>query len=1775
MDREFSTATLVDNTNLLIENGFNFPDKDGFKNILDRNEAILNNSFSKEDLIKTITEVNDNTSHKLRKSNSETVNFFKWSSPINSLTKIENTKEFEFRFPLNQIIEAKKRNNFKFRQFYRKWITIEDIYQNWEIFGFTILLFIGNKIYSDYSFWMDEQEILVHFKYFPALIKNNPLLTFYKFETQFQTRIKVSRNQMRKLWNYKIPLSYLNDKRILNYSNLICCVNPKSERTDGKVIEDVLSNNLEFVKVENNFIDCSSFSDKTKAIIFSERREWLDLSIFVPKNFHEFPILLPVDYINQSVPDNFKQVFTETDSKLKLVNSDNKKVFINYSQVSEYSDEWKLMIRPMVLSDAFKENQETDWSFLNFVSELRNLTIKLADEVEEFRFFIKEGISNTAFDLAFDKVVILINQVRSRFRDFLVAKKANLNLSFEKIYSSVLIPMIQDISVNRQYSTHFKNADQTKTFWFQVAEFLIIPREIADNYYNIEYIKNSKMGTAWEIPSEYRNKIRFSHPVSANDIWMFEYSFKDKCWKPAPEIQIEFKYPNVYLFSSEEKLNGRIFKAFIFYSDLMNVREEISEILEPEVNWPVDLKKYEFDKFGKFYDIFIEKFYWMALQKVYSDLLLTDYRYELVEYICQNRFYDRYNQLFLENIDPYFKISMIKYLKSDLYNFPTASAIKNFNEALEEEVNNFRNVINFEIYLNKNWKASFIQIPIKIRSSNDFAKLEFENNYDIDISYEVFINGRQITDFSVEHIDSMYDKIRIDEDKFDLIKESITIPEQVINNYKIDKIVITDPGAGYSVGQNIFVKINNNLVKFQVAELTNSHLKGIAKVSFNDISYSYNPAFINQPVLKSNFENIDDEFGSSFYDSLEYPGIIKPMTFSYNDFQFRTKRFDNLIIDDRNLNYPYPEATDNENFPINGDIDFNWYLGSRIDNHQVDKYDMHRWKGIEVLNPVTDNFISDFERFPSNYKTNYQLFEIVRFHKDLELPNADLIVNNFSELPLNTSDWEEVQVGKEVIVLNDENYNNESTKYRIRGFWKSGRIAYNYPTIVSQEKTSLEVNWNSIDSYQDLPTLSAQYLTDWESINFYREFQEKISDKKIFPKFKIIKNNSTFVKDLTIDDLTVFNWTDKIWEDLNDSSKWNLTVTENGFILNYLEQNQFSKIFKFYINKNSSVQKRNQSLVRNAKISAVSKLFETKTIPEETVSVNTGNNLLVRKIFPYLFKQQFELTFNQYEMVVNLKKYMHFKNQIHLEDIKIMNLSTGLYENILDHRKFRVDFYRPDLTENDTEEICKVDQVILNSPGRNFNDGFIWGWNDVKQIYIFGNVKCNQISGEILDFELTSVSEYPEDSMTLEFQLFQNFIQSPEEIGSVLISFKKEKIQINENNYILDIQNPQAIVPEQFRIFVKYPLNKDRIYKYEVRIEKERKEFTVSQPVSLVSPEFVIPNQDLVQSTIYILTPNGRLPLVNPSTKKPTFVVERTGDSTKIKVMIIYQANTELKIVSEPFSMRSVFTTSSVSSHGYLNLKGKLNKPLNKKYFDFWMNGKLLTDEVTILTPTKLFLHGLTSLNNFEIIENDRDPNEYFSKKFFSYSTNYMDNPCYNYNFTTYLDKALDGWFGYTNDELRLLTFPVYPQVETTSIYYPDYPINQNIDSNIYSIADASLINDPTVQFIYNLFIFGNPTINGISLNSQFLSFKKLGFLPISEQNLVNLEDQVWSNEIYSNPYFDQHIIINKNLYYGVIGKSFDSLGNETNDEDKVAFRVLSSKIIKIDDSKKRISIVE
>ena len=115
-----------------------------------------------------------------------------------------------------------------------------------------------------------------------------------------------------------------------------------------------------------------------------------------------------------------------------------------------------------------------------------------------------------------------------------------------------------------------------------------------------------------------------------------------------------------------------------------------------------------------------------------------------------------------KSIDPYFKISLLSYFKSEYFNFPTESAINDFNKALKLQMNSFNKITNYELYLDKNWRPSYFDFKTIINNQfnfynhlkNDQYCFKFENIYDIDIQYEVFLNGKQITDFNIIHEDS-------------------------------------------------------------------------------------------------------------------------------------------------------------------------------------------------------------------------------------------------------------------------------------------------------------------------------------------------------------------------------------------------------------------------------------------------------------------------------------------------------------------------------------------------------------------------------------------------------------------------------------------------------------------------------------------------------------------------------------------------------------------------------------------------------------------------------------------------------------------------------------------------------------------------------------------------------------------------------------------------------------------------------------------------------------
>ena len=89
------------------------------------------------------------------------------------------------------------------------------------------------------------------------------------------------------------------------------------------------------------------------------------------------------------------------------------------------------------------------------------------------------------------------------------------------------------------------------------------------------------------------------------------------------------------------------------------------------------------------------------------------------------------------------------------------------------------------------------------------------------------------------------------------------------------------------------------------------------------------------------------------------------------------------------------------------------------------------------------------------------------------------------------------------------------------------------------------------------------------------------------------------------------------------------------------------------------------------------------------------------------------------------------------------------------------------------------------------------------------------------------------------------------------------------------------------------------------------------------------------------------------------------------------------------------------------------------------------------------------------------------------------------------------------------------------------------------------------------------------------MTFKEIGFRPITDQMLVDELNDEWQEEINTNPYFDKHIIISKDEWYGVVGFGFDENGNITTDKNKIAYSVTNPKCININTNLKTIKLID
>lgn len=2711
-DKYISTDDQLFNQDDIIKLGFYVPDSDQSKSSVFSTNAILNNTFDENKLRETLKDIYLNSSSKLRTSNHDNVNFYQHHTNMKNV-KIDESKFIAtFSLPTETFIRSKGREIYKLSQFYRKWIHINDLFNNWDVFKFTILLFINKRIYSDYEIRIDEHETIIRFKYEKFWWDKLYDIDVYKFETNYQKRIQCTRRLFKDEWNYKIPVSYVDetfqyDKAMLLFNK----INDQSIRTDGIDVIDVMGDNVEFVKVKDGYFDLTNISNFNKILIESENKTPLWMSVIIPKYMHEYPIILPTENIYREYHPNLVSVYTTHSASFKNIKDE--KINQVYVDIDDYipseDEKWKSMIRPIVLSDAFDPDADDKYdSMEKYVNRLRELTVKFADKIENFRFFLKEARDEEKFMFHIESLEMISMQTKDAYDQFILFLKFPINEDYENKYKRFMTESLPNL-VNDKYSSNLLSSKEGSE-WniFSILSPLVyIPRKLADRYYVAEIIKSmGKKKIFWEDIDKYSKQIRFTRPIDVDDFMFFEYNIKKEVWRPV-ELKADYHFPDVYIISdpNNKPLEDRIFKAFIFYSDTINVLKESVDIRRATPEYDSDLNEYEINKQGVFRNIFMEKFYWMAIKSIYGGSLRTKSRWEQIEYVINNPSYRRFNELFIKTMEPYFKIGMANYLKNDNFLFTFDYMISKLKESIDQKMMNYNRLTNYQIYLNKTWKPSYFDYAIEINDEfnhgdrlikrppasfdinrllnilkeieesvntnskrlsmnlnyiiekcksesynldenmydisldefnsytdsnieninelenksdelikslhdkeifpdifeyedgkvfinstigienlkylldkiilynkelnkfiiefdldiysiedtekilrsviwynesmnnfkrimkivfddsskknqyekkrellnnikkislekiefymnklsdficifdmdkfmkvtndldtlknsgkinendhsligeinkfdltqpddemkvirnklfvsttqlntlfhslkpypkdeifeyeakvlevkqdlintriglhaywkkykkpvdqkiidkldnsefmikelyeynkpymevyrkmladfdiihnivkeltdlsiskterkylefineyfdaiilalsyiaaknqksvatdylniyldklnqwfnfidieesvftkildstrlpseftdlitiysnlineiiiclshlNDFIpdmefptyidvfevneyeisnkgfrhkignvayvpnlssykimktdddvngatelqemnyrkttfrnpmiqkypyfsittgkgldlrvkpksvntikvindkpleryitvcegilrvvrqslpvfnsinnyslsdvldkiekikedwkkllllysdhmteakdkvdtviklmddlidplkeyidmrfninvqsllnklesftidtykyfrtnsfltgnyffyddqvretynnlfsfygssdnwsnssrlvnlvedikvkiikfhkniltehhddnimeeyydvlresdkilnnikdltvkrkrirgilfnnetaikridknfhedkwfkinkvnvstggsgynigdiiqlvqelpldkngnpikyqedlilndvilfqvmrvdtngsilrikpfmdyaipyriygsrqtssrigkgegcilninsdivdykdsylffdkdkknyidqynetdllKFKFENIHDLAIDYEVFFAGLQTNDFLFRHLkdedddkhpnehlkSSKYDAIYIyANDVMNLKNSSYRIKAENYFKYRIDEVEVIDPGSGYYAGQTIYVDSPNGSIKLKIKELDGTPLKGIKSIDVLSQRTNYDrfdPSTENGEVIKDTINNIDDEYHDSDYDMIPEKGIKVPTTKGYPEtkYSFIRKRYSKLKPG-RNTYYMTYLEVDNK-LNTTGDPDGNWYLGSRLDNSQVPYEDKRRWNGIENIVPITDPFIPDKLRTPPDQPINSEFQQIQRLRIHNSEPsylNPDLRVERYADIPKYLKSWENAKEGKIVLVDKDEMQDNHRTVYTLRSISPIGYLIYDEPFYADIRWNVFKIDFNNIDSYPDYPSLNVRYKSnEWRESKTFLNIRRKIYDGKILKTLKSLKNKTSYIHNIRREDLSVFNYTTKQWEDLNDYSRWKFKSYYDkknhkfGFDLMLNEEGKFDYDMILYFNKTSDNQTRNSKLKKNAVLKIKAVLEDEVDIKESNVSINIGRDLRIRKLFPYKQKETFTIGTNYgYEMKVKLNNYIHFKNELHLSDVKLFNKTANRYEDIFDSKIFEVRFKNDKYNTITKETNTRVIRTLISDAGSNFYDGSVYAYNTENGIYLSGNIKTH--NGNIIRFIPTHCPNPPKKDIALEFFIHQHSNQTDRQIGKILVEFSTTKDEIYGDGYIHNVTNRLAPLPREFSIFAKYNIDE---CVYEVTINKNPKVYQFVYNKWIMNPEFKI-SDTLSYDRIYAYVDGGRFPLINPITLKPTLEVNETETGTSVVFKSVYKKNERFEIHSVPYPMRSVYTQRIIPKHGYINLKGKLNKPLDKQYFEFWVNGRLMDKEVSIITPTKIIFHGLRSLRNLEIIEINRDANEYFSDVFL-----YNEDLKTKWDLRTYLDDVLEGTLkgdNYRIEEQELLLTPIWRQVELSNPEFKNYPPNINIEKDIMQrvSGDDSLTDLLNPSFSY--IITNIPTIEGRSLNSQSLTFSDFGLRPLTEEEIIDLMNEEWKDEI-DKGIIDKHNSISDDSWYGMVVKMYDEFSNEVTDINQAAYKIFDSNIIKI-----------
>lgn len=173
----------------------------------------------------------------------------------------------------------------------------------------------------------------------------------------------------------------------------------------------------------------------------------------------------------------------------------------------------------------------------------------------------------------------------------------------------------------------------------------------------------------------------------------------------------------------------------------------------------------------------------------------------------------------------------------------------------------------------------------------------------------------------------------------------------------------------------------------------------------------------------------------------------------------------------------------------------------------------------------------------------------------------------------------------------------------------------------------------------------------------------------------------------------------------------------------------------------------------------------------------------------------------------------------------------------------------------------------------------------------------------------------------------------------------------------------------------KFKLVNDRYLNKNLHVGISKRSETVKRKIETqedINSTFTFNYSGIDDARIYRLFANGRL---LPSSK---FVVDFGEVSTGLQYVYLLQEKElgdEYVIDITPYKYVQVYYLKEIPKDGVISLRGKIQRPMDLRWYDVYLNGKKLNkNDIEILTPTLIVLNHETvrSRKHFTIFQKDR-----------------------------------------------------------------------------------------------------------------------------------------------------------------------------------------------------------